>query len=323
MSKADNNFIQTCKTIINEGFSNVGENVRPKWPDGTPAYTQAAINVVNKYDLSEEFPAVTLRKTFIKSAMDELLWIWQRKSNNVNDLNSHVWDEWADNDGSIGLAYGYQLRKNYLYTDVSEKKLMEAFPGGRLHAEHGMTRFIVNENVYATHREDMNGWYMDQVNKALYDLKTDPFSRRIIVSMRNVEDLHMMNLEPCAYSMTFMVSKQKDSEQLVLNGLLNQRSNDILAAGAWNVAQYALLIMMFAQVCGMKPGNLTHVIANAHIYDRHIPLIEELITRTPQPAPKVWLDPNIDDFYAFTTDNLHIENYQVGGEQIKNIPIAI
>ena len=322
MSQADVNFIKTCCNILENGFSNKGEKIRPHWADGTPAYTRAIVNVVNEYNIAEEFPAVTLRKTYIKSTMDELLWIWQKKSNNVHDLNSHVWDEWADPDGFIGNAYGASIRKPYYYKGITEEGLATAFPFGKITTcDSDTIRYSINGNVIATKDTEM-GWRMDQVNKALYDLKNNPFSRRIIVTIWIPQDLHKMALEPCAYSMTFMVSKDKDGS-LVLNGLLNQRSNDMLAAGAWNVAQYALLIMMFAQVCGMKPGKLTHVIANAHIYDRHIPIIVDLIGRRPQPAPEVRLDEDIKDFYEFTTDNLHISNYKVGGEQITDIPIAI
>ena len=282
MSKADDLFIAMCKDIIENGYDTKGEKVRPKWEDGTSAYTIKRFGVVNRYNLAEEFPAITLRKTYIKSAIDELLWIWQKKSNNVHDLHSHIWDSWADEDGSIGKAYGYQLGVKHQYKE-------------------GM---------------------MDQVDRVLYDLKNNPYSRRIMTNIYVHQDLHEMNLYPCAYSMTFNVTKEKDSDRLTLNGVLNQRSNDVLAANNWNVCQYALLLMMIAQVCDMKAGELLHVIADAHIYDRHIPLVKELISRETHPAPKVWLNPEVKDFYAFTVDDLHVEDY-VTGPQIKNIPIAI
>ena len=276
MSKADDLFIAMCKDIIENGYDTKGEKVRPKWEDGTSAYTIKRFGVVNRYNLAEEFPAITLRKTYIKSAIDELLWIWQKKSNNVHDLHSHIWDAWADEDGSIGKAYGYQLGVKHKYKE-------------------GM---------------------MDQVDRVIYDLKNNPYSRRIMTNIYVHQDLSEMNLYPCAYSVTFNVTGNK------LNAILNQRSNDILTANNWNVAQYALLLMMFAQVCDMEAGELVHVIADAHIYDRHIPLIEELITREEYPAPKVWLNPEIKDFYKFTVDDLHVEDY-VTGPQIKNIPVAI
>lgn len=282
MSYADKVFINMCQDILENGCSTEGEKVRPKWEDGTFAYTIKKFGVVNRYDLSKEFPALTLRRTAIKSAIDEVLWIWQRKSNNIHDLHSHIWDEWADENGSIGKAYGYQMGVKHQY------------------------------------REGM----MDQVDRVLYDLKHNPYSRRIMTNLYVHQDLHEMALYPCAYSMTFNVTKEPGSDKLTLNAVLNQRSNDVLAANNWNVCQYALLLMMFAQVSDMKAGELLHVIADAHIYDRHIPIVKELIERTPYEAPTVRLNPEVKDFYQFTTDDLIVENYMTG-PQIRNIPIAV
>mgnify|MGYP001402575661 FL=1 len=276
MSKADKLFVNMCERILTEGFSTEGETVRARWEDGTPAYTIKTFGVVNRYDLSEEFPALTLRPTAIKSAMDEILWIWQRKSNNIHDLKPHIWDEWADADGSIGKAYGYQMAQKY--------------------------KFAQGE--------------MDQVDNVLWQLKHQPQSRRIMTNIYNFADLSEMNLEPCAYSMTFNVTGSK------LNAILNQRSQDILAANNWNVVQYAILLMMFAQVSDLVPGELIHVISDAHIYNRHVPVIEALIRRPQYPAPKVRLNPDIQDFYDFTTADITVEDYQTN-PQIKNIPIAI
>ena len=276
MSKADDLFIAMCKDIIENGYDTKGEKVRPKWEDGTSAYTIKRFGVVNRYNLAEEFPAITLRKTYIKSAIDELLWIWQKKSNNVHDLHSHIWDAWADEDGSIGKAYGYQLGVKHKYKE-------------------GM---------------------MDQVDRVIYDLKNNPYSRRIMTNIYVHQDLSEMNLYPCAYSVTFNVTGNK------LNAILNQRSQDVLAANNWNVCQYAVLIHMLAQVCDMEVGEFVHVIADAHIYDRHIPIVEELISRPTYPAPKVTLNPDVKDFYDFTVDDFTIEDYQTG-PQIKNIPIAV
>ena len=282
MSYADQVFVSMCKDILENGTSTEGELVRPHWEDGTSAYTIKKFGVVNRYDLSKEFPAITLRKTYIKSATDELLWIWQKKSNNIKDLKSSVWDEWADGNGSIGKAYGYQLGVKHQYKE-------------------GM---------------------MDQVDRVIYDLKHTPFSRRIMTNIYVHQDLHEMNLYPCAYSMTFNVTQKKGEERLTLNGILNQRSQDVLAANNWNVCQYAVLMHMLAQVCDMNVGELVHVIADAHIYDRHVPIVKELIQREQFPAPKFWLNPEIKDFYQFTTDDIKITDY-VTGEQIKDIPIAI
>ena len=282
MSLADDIFVKMCQDIIDNGYSTEGEKVRPKWEDGSFAYTIKQFGVINRYDLSKEFPAITLRKTAIKSAMDEILWIWQKKSNNIKDLNSHIWDSWADENGSIGKAYGYQLGVKHQYKEGS----------------------------------------MDQVDRVLFDLKNNPYSRRIMTNIYVHQDLHEMNLYPCAYSMTFNVTQKEGADRLTLNGILNQRSQDILTANNWNVCQYALLLMMFAQVSDMEAGELVHVIADAHIYDRHIPLVKELITRETYPAPKVTLNPDIHDFYQFTTDDVCVENY-VTGPQIKNIPVAI
>lgn len=299
MSKMDEIFIDMCRDILENGTDTKGEKVRPKWPDGEAAYTVKKFGVVNRYNLSEEFPALTLRKTAIKSATDELLWIWQRKSNNINNLNSHIWDEWADTEGSIGKAYGYQMSVKHRYKEGD----------------------------------------FDQVDRVLYDLKNNPFSRRIMTNIYVHADLFEMNLYPCAYSMTFNVTAPKPEKlpegkrtaqmgkegdnRLVLNAVLNQRSNDILTANAWNVAQYAVLVHMFAQVSNMQVGELVHMIADAHIYDRHIPLIKELISRAPQKAPDFILDPEIKDFYSFTKDSVRLENYEVAGEQLKDIPVAI
>ena len=282
MSYADQLFVNMCKDILENGTSTEGELVRPHWEDGQSAYTIKKFGVVNRYDLSKEFPAITLRKTYIKSATDELLWIWQKKSNNIHDLKSTVWDECADEEGSIGKAYGDQLGVKHQYKE-------------------GM---------------------MDQVDRVIYDLKNNPFSRRIMTNIYVHQDLHEMNLYPCAYSMTFNVTQKKGEDRLTLNAVLNQRSKDVLAANNWNVCQYAVLVHMLAQVCDMNVGELVHVIADAHIYDRHVPIVKELITREQYPAPKFWLNPEIKDFYQFTTDDIKITDY-VTGEQIKNIPIAI
>lgn len=276
MSRADDIFISMCRSIIENGYSTEGEKVRPKWEDGTSAYTIKQFGVVNRYDLSKEFPAITLRKTYVKSAIDELLWIWQKKSNNIHDLKSHIWDSWADEDGSIGKAYGYQMGVKHQYKE-------------------GM---------------------MDQVDRLIYDLKHNPYSRRMITNMYVHQDLHEMNLYPCAYSMTFNVTGDR------LNAILNQRSQDVLAANNWNVVQYAVLVHMIAQVTGFKPGELVHVIADAHIYDRHIPIVKELIERETYPAPKFKMNPDVKDFYEFTIDDFTIEDYKTG-PQVKNIPIAI
>ncbi len=276
MSKADVLFVNMCREILDHGYSSEGQKVRARWEDGTPAHTIKTFGVVNRYNLWEEFPALTLRPTAIKSAVDEMLWIWQKKSNNIKDLNSHIWDEWADENGSIGKAYGYQLGVKY--------------------------RFAQGE--------------MDQVDNVIWQLKNQPYSRRIMTNIYNFADLMEMGLEPCAYSMTFNVTGNR------LNAILNQRSQDILAANNWNVAQYSVLVHMLAQVCGFEPGTLMHVISDAHIYDRHVDIIREMIERPQFPAPKFSLNPEIKDFYDFTVDDITIEDYQKN-PQIKNIPIAV
>lgn len=282
MSYADQIFKEMCRDIIENGTSTEGEKVRPKWEDGTSAYTIKKFGVVNRYDLSKGFPALTLRRTGLKSCMDEILWIYQKKSNNIHDLNSHIWDEWADETGSIGKAYGYQI-------------------GVKSHYREGD---------------------MDQMDRVLFDLKQNPYSRRIMTNTYVFSDLSEMHLYPCAYGVTYNVTKRPGEEKLVLNMVLNQRSQDVLAANNWNVCQYAIMLMMVAQVCDMVPGELLHVIADAHIYDRHVDIIKELITRPEHPAPKVWLNPEVKDFYAFTTDDLHVEGYETE-PQIKDIPIAV
>ncbi|MBR0131290.1 MAG: thymidylate synthase [Firmicutes bacterium] len=277
MSKADTLFINMCRKVLDEGFSTEGQKIRAHWEDtGEPAYTKKIFGVVNRYDLSEEFPAITLRPVAFKTCVKEILWIWQKKSNKLSDLDAHIWDAWADEEGTIGKAYGYQLGIKY------------PFKQGE----------------------------MDQVDNVLWCLKNDPYSRRIMTNLFNFQDLHEMRLEPCAYSMTFNVVDGK------LNAILNQRSQDILAANAFNVAQYAVLMYMFAQVSGLQPGELVHVIADAHIYDRHLPVIAELIERPTYPAPKFWMNPDVKDFYDFKPEDFKLLDYE-HGPQIKGIPVAV
>lgn len=276
MSYADQVFRANCLDILQSGVRDDDLTVRPHWADGTPAHTIKKFGLVNRYDLQKEFPILTLRRTYLKSAVDELLWIWQKKSNNVHDLSSHIWDSWADETGSIGKAYGYQLGVKHQY----------------------------KEGLF------------DQVDRVLYDLKHNPASRRILTNLYNFEDLHEMHLYPCAYSMTFNVSNG------TLNAILNQRSQDMLAANNWNVCQYAVLVHMLAQVSGLRAGELVHVIADAHIYDRHIPIIERMLAEPEHPAPTFRLDPAVTDFYAFTPDSVHLEGYEYSSFE-ETIPIAI
>lgn len=276
MSRADEIFISNCKDILENGVWDTDLKVRPRWDDGEPAHTVKKFGIVNRYDLSEEFPILTIRRTYWKSAIDELLWIWQKKSNNVHELKSHVWDAWADETGSIGKAYGYQLGVKHRY------------PEGE----------------------------MDQVDRVLFDLRHNPASRRIMTNIYNHADLSEMALYPCAYSMTFNVTGNR------LNAILNQRSQDMLTANNWNVVQYAALTCMLAQVSGLEPGEFMHVIADAHIYDRHVPLVQEIIANEPKPAPKFIIDPAVDDFYRFTVDSFKMENYEFSKFD-KKIPVAV
>lgn len=276
MSYADKLFIDMCQDILDNGYSTEGEKVRPKWEDGSYAYTIKRFGVVNRYDLSKEFPALTLRRTAFKSAVDEILWIWQKKSNNIHELKSHIWDEWADADGSIGKAYGYQLGVKHQYPEGA----------------------------------------FDQVDRVLYDLRHNPASRRIMTNLYNFQDLHEMALYPCAYSVTFNVSGR------TLNAILNQRSQDMLTANNWNVVQYAVLVHMMAQASGLEAGELVHVIADAHIYDRHVPLVRQLLERQGRPAPAFVMDPEVTDFYRFTRDSFRLEGYDPLPFDEK-IPVAI
>ena len=276
MSRADEIFISNCKDILENGVWDTDLKVRPRWDDGESAHTVKKFGIVNRYDLSEEFPILTVRRTYWKSAIDELLWIWQKKSNNVHELKSHVWDAWADETGSIGKAYGYQLGVKHHYPEGD----------------------------------------MDQVDRVLFDLKHNPASRRIMTNIYNHADLSEMALYPCAYSMTFNVTGNR------LNAILNQRSQDMLTANNWNVVQYAALTCMLAQVSGLKPGEFMHVIADAHIYDRHVPLVQEIIANEPKPAPRFVIDPAVDDVYRFTVDSFRMENYEFSDFN-KKIPVAI
>ncbi|MBE7078505.1 MAG: thymidylate synthase [Clostridiales bacterium] len=276
MSRADEIFAQNMQDIMDNGFWDTDLPVRPRWEDGAPAHTVKKFGIVNRYNLQEEFPILTLRRTAFKSCVDELLWIWQKKSNNIHDLNSHIWDSWADETGSIGKAYGYQLGVKHQYKEGE----------------------------------------FDQVDRVLYDLKHNPSSRRIMTNIYNFQDLHEMNLYPCAYSMTFNVTGD------TLNGILNQRSNDMLTANNWNVVQYAVLLIMLAQVSGLKAGELVHVIADAHIYDRHIPLVKEVLSKPRHKAPKLIVDESITNFYDFTVDSFKLVDYEYEKLESK-IPVAI
>ncbi len=264
MSLADKIFIETCRNIIDNGAWDTDLPVRPRWEDGTPAHTVKKFCIVNRYDLTKEFPIISLRRTAFKSAIDEILWIWQKKSNNIHDLNSHIWDSWADETGSIGKAYGYQLGVKHKYKEGE----------------------------------------FDQVDRVLFDLKNNPTSRRIMTNIYTFQDLNEMHLYPCAYSMTFNVTDD------TLNGILNQRSNDVLTANNWNVVQYAVLLHMFAQVSNLKVGELVHVIADAHIYDRHVPIVEKILKNPQFEAPKLWINPEVKNFYDFTVDDFKLEGYE-------------
>ena len=276
MSRADELYRATCLDILENGFYDTELQVRPKWADGTPAHTVKKFGVVNRYNLKEEFPIMTLRRTYWKSAIDEILWIWQKKSNRIDELGSHVWDEWAGPDGTIGKAYGYQLGVKHRY------------PEGEF----------------------------DQVDRVLYDLKHNPASRRIMTNIYNHADLNEMNLAPCAYSMTFNVTGN------TLNAILNQRSQDMLTANNWNVCQYAALVHMIAQVSGLQAGELVHVIADCHIYDRHVELVKRMLDNPMYDAPKFEIDPTVTDFYAFTKDSFKMVDYQWNKFDFE-IPIAI
>jgi len=276
MSRADEIFIQNCKDIIENGYWDTDLDVRPRWEDGTPAHTVKKFGIVNRYDLKEEFPILTIRRTYWKTAVDELLWIWQMKSNNIKDLNGHIWDSWADENGSIGKAYGYQLGVKHKYAEGE----------------------------------------FDQVDRVLFDLKNNPASRRIMTNIYNFEDLHEMGLYPCAYSMTFNVSGN------TLNAILNQRSQDMLAANNWNVVQYSVLVHMMAQAAGLEAGELVHVIADAHIYDRHVPIVQKMLEKEPKAAPEFVIDRSVDDFYKFTRDSFALKGYEYH-EFTEKIPVAV
>jgi len=275
MSYADDIFIKMCQEIIEDGYSSEGTKVRPVWDDGAMAHTVKRFGLVNRYDLSQEFPIMTLRPTAFKSCIDEILWIWQKKSNNIHELKSKIWDAWADESGSIGKAYGYQLGVKHQY----------------------------KEGLF------------DQVDRVIYDLKNAPYSRRIMTNIYVHQDLHEMNLYPCAYSMTFNVTGKK------LNAILNQRSNDVLVANNWNVVQYAILVHMIAMVSDLEVGELVHVIADAHIYDRHIPIVKDMIQRPTYPAPEFRINRKVTDFYDFKVEDFELIDYQKN-PQIKSIPVA-
>lgn len=329
MSYADRVFVDMCKDILENGTWTYGEKVRPVWTDtGEKAYTIKKFGVVNTYDLSKEFPAITLRKVPIKSCTDELLWIWQKKSNKVSDLSSHIWDSWVDKDGTIGKAYGYQLSRLYTFKDITLEGLKKAYPYGEIRTPSDLDIWPASwDYMYsykgkeAYHYKNTDTWKMDQVDKVLYDLRITPYSRRIMTNMYAFDDLSEMQLYPCAYSMTFNVTNDKEGNK-ILNGILNQRSQDVLAANAWNVCQYAVLLYIIARDVHMKVGKLVHVIADAHIYDRHIPIIEDIIIRKQYDAPEFYMNEMVTDFYSMSKEYVRLDGYHYG-EQVKNIPIAV
>ena len=320
MSLADISFKRMCEDVLMNGTDTKGQEVRPIWPDTKEkAYTIKQFGVCNVYDLRKEFPAITFRKTYIKSSIQEILWIYQMKSNNIHDLGLNIWDEWANDKGSIGRAYGYQIAKKYNHhtiplenSEEERKKNLKEYPSFRLGERYVNLKDRTSNIVYVQ---------LDQMDAVLWDLKHNPFSRRIMTNMFNFDDLYEMGLQPCAYSTTWNVTDE-DDDKLVLNLIVNQRSQDILAANNWNVCQYAGLLMMVAQVCDMIPGRLVHMIADAHIYDRHVDIIKELIQRPMYDAPKVTMDPDIKNFYHFTKESFVIEDYKTG-PQVENIPIAV
>lgn len=265
----DDIFIKMVNDILENGSFNFNEKARAKWEDGTKAQTIKKFGIINRYDLSKEFPIQTQRPVNFKMAIDEILWIWQKKSNKIEELNSKIWNRWAKN-GNIGKAYGYQMSIKHKYNE---------------------------------------GWF-DQVDRIIYLLKNDSQSRRMITNIYVHNDLNEMNLYPCAFSVIFNVTNNR------LNAILNQRSQDVLTANAWNVCQYAALIHMFSNISNLDPGELVHVISDAHIYDRHKEIIKELIKRPVYKTPKFIINKDIKDFYKFTLNDFKLENYN-HGKQIK------
>ena len=269
MSYADTLFKQEINEILTNGFNDKDYPVRPKWPDGTPAHTIKTFCAVRRYDLSKEFPILTLRQQAFKGVVRELLWMWQKKSNVVDELgpSASIWRAWEWPDGTIGKTYGYQLGKK---------------------SDYGYGEF-------------------DQVDNLLYLLKNKPMDRRMIVTMWCPQDLKEMALPPCVYESIWDVSNGK------LNCTLIQRSGDVLAAassGGWDTMEYAILVHMIAQVCGYQVGELVHIVHNLHIYDRHVEAVKEVMQNPEYPAPTLWINPDVKDFYAFTEDDFKLIDYQ-------------
>ena len=263
MSYADKLFIDMCSDIIENGYSTEGEKVRPKWPDGTYAYTIKKFGVVNRYDLSKEFPAITLRKTYIRSAIDEILWIWQKKSNNVHDLNSHIWDEWADANGDLGPIYGVQWR----------------------------------------HWKTSDGGYIDQISNLIHQIKTNPDSRRLVVSAWNVGEIDKMALPPCHMFFQFYVAQGKLSCQLY------QRSCDIFLGVPFNIASYSLLTHMIAQQCDLDVGDFIWTGGDCHIYNNHFEQVKLQLSREPRPYPKLIIKRRPDSIFDYNFEDFEIVDY--------------
>ena len=288
MSLADKYFKEAANKILTEGYSDESMQVRPHWEDGTPAHTIKTFCYVCRYDLSKEFPILTLRRQAFKTMIKELLWMWQMKSNNINDVDFHIWDQWADENGSIGKTYSYQLAQKYGHHKIKEGEDLSSYPS----AEIGN-----------------DGWvYLDQVDGVLYDLKNNPASRRIITNMWQIKDLKDMNLAPCVYETLWDITPDGK-----LNMTLIQRSGDMCAAaapGGFDTIEYATLLYLMAHVCGYKPGEFVHIVNNLHIYDRHIDIIKKVCNNPEYDAPKLWINTDKTDFYDFTIDDFKLIDYQ-------------
>jgi thymidylate synthase len=270
MNSADKQYLDLVRNIIENGYSDEGENVRPKWADGTPAYTKSLISCKMQFDNSE-VPILTTKQVAWKTAIKELLWIWQMKSNRIEDLhkmNVHIWDEWEIKEGkwagTIGPAYGYQLGKKC---------------------------------------RKVNGELLDQVDYLLWSLKNNP-SRRMITTLWDKDDLDEMALTPCVWKTNWLVKGRK------LHLIVGIRSNDMALGNPFNVFQYSVLQRMIAQVTGYELGTLNFDIDDAHVYDRHIEPLKQQLKREPYSAPKLWINPEITNFYDFTPDDFKLIDYK-------------
>lgn len=315
---ADEQYNSIIRQILNEGVMDNPEHIRTVYADGEKAPAKAIINAQMKFDNSKGAVILTTKRVPLKDPIKELFWIWQKMSNKVFDLQQmgcHVWDEWELVDGTIGKAYGYQL-KNKKQTIVIDELFLQMYFNGEFYDKPTEADLAMGYDALVEKICD-NEYLIDlnQVDYLIYSLKKNPYSRRIKTTLWCVEDLSEMALQPCVYDTHWQLFDGK----LALT--VNIRSSDQAIGLPYNIYQYSILHKMIAQVTGHEVGELCFNIDNAHIYSKHIEKIKEQIDRETHEPPEVWINPQVKSFYDFTIDDIKVFNYK-HGEKI-NYEVAI